>query len=84
MESLTNSDFLLINALAIDMVKADTWDNIYSYDGSGGMGWYYFLDDFTGDPIPYVMMANVYEAQYDVDEFYCLNRKYRCNHVHRR
>lgn len=63
--SEVNEKTIGTNALAIDMVKADTRENIYSYDGSGGMGWYYFLDDFTGDPIPYVMMANVYEAQYD-------------------
>ena len=49
----------------LDMTLPDTWDNNYYYDGGGGISWYYFQDDFTEDPVPMAMMANVYTAQYE-------------------
>lgn len=49
----------------LDMTRPDTWDNNYGYDGGGGINWYYFVDDTTGDPIPSAIMANVYTAQYE-------------------
>ena len=53
------------NVTSLKMTQPDTWDNNYSYDGGGGINWYYFEDDFTGDPIPMAIMANVYTAQYE-------------------
>lgn len=53
------------NVTALQMTKQENWDNNYGYDGGGGISWYYFLDDITEDPIPSVMMANVYTAQYE-------------------
>lgn len=50
---------------ALQMTKQENWDNNYGYDGGGGISWYYFYDDITEDPIPSVMMANVYTAQYE-------------------
>ncbi len=50
---------------AFQMTKPDAWDNNYGYDGGGGISWYYFIDDITGEPISSAMMANVYTAQYE-------------------
>lgn len=49
----------------LDMTRPDTWDNNYGYDGGGGINWYYFMDDTTGEPVPSAIMANVYTAQYE-------------------
>ena len=48
----------------LKMTQPDTWDNNYSYDGGGGINWYYFLDDNTEEPIPMALMANIYTARY--------------------
>lgn len=51
-------------ATFLEMTQPDMWDNKYSYDGGGGIDWYYFKDDMTEEPIPMALMANVYTAQY--------------------
>lgn len=49
----------------LKMTQPDIWDNNYSYDGGGGINWYYFIDDNTEEPVPMALMANIYTAQYE-------------------
>lgn len=60
-----NGNSIGATVTALQMAQPDKWDNNYGYDGGGGINWYYFVDDTTGDPMPSAMMANIYTAQYE-------------------